>query len=142
MHRWILTAHERAAMTRACYTLGETADNVNAQVSHKDCGRLRRRRDLRDVQKMADLLTTWGNPFLHAGAEIVGLSSRARATAKINHDLLRAYDVGNAALTAFVNDRVTGGDVPFFDPLQAHKLSTFSSMAKTTKKSTSRVSMS
>ncbi|XP_065174483.1 uncharacterized protein LOC135804492 [Sycon ciliatum] len=84
---------------------------------------------------MARLLTDWGNPFLGDG--IVSLSSRICATSSLQQDLLRAFDVGNTAVQRFITERVTSSNVPFFNPLPAHKLLTYSTKEKPQSKSKS-----
>lgn len=137
VHRWILTAHERAAMTNACKSLATVSEHTE-ELSHKDQSRPRVKRDEQDVQRMAALLTRWGNPFLGEG--IVSLSSRFAASSDLQRDLLQAFDVGNSSVERFVRERITSDELSFFDPLPSHKLLTYSTKEKTHSRSKSNVS--
>ena len=61
--RWFLTAHERAAITGAFKEMSDCGQSEK-QPTHKEFGKIRKKRDEEDVQKVTKLLLTIAkNPF-------------------------------------------------------------------------------
>lgn len=127
VHRWVVTAHERAAITSACRKLAhEQEDSVSHQ--HKDVRSLRVARDEDDVLRVIDTLLSWVNPFTQA--DLVNLSTGTIASAALKRDLLEAHSMGEKALSVFISERLEKKTVNFFEPLHTMQLRTFSADVK------------
>ena len=128
VQRWLLTSHERAAITQACREMaGMSVTNADGVIKEKGKGRMSV--DEGDVKKVQSTLSNWGNPFSPNDTdEICHLASGMAAPKKLEEDLLVAYDKGEEAMTAFIKKRLTTNEVPFYDPIPKLKLATFDSV--------------
>ncbi len=83
VQRWLLTSHERAAITQACRQLaGLSATNEESVVKEK--GRARMSVDENDVKKVQSTLNNWVNPFLPSDTdEICHLASGMTASRRL-----------------------------------------------------------
>ena len=127
VQRWLLTSHERAAITQACREMaGLHANDANEVV--KEMGKARMATDERDVKKVETTLSNWVNPFNQsADEEIYHLASGLTASEKLEHDLLTAHNQGKQAMMEFFRRRLLSPDVSFYDPIKKLKLTNFTS---------------
>ena len=130
VHRWVVTAHERAAITSACRKLANEEEKSVTHL-HKDLRSSRVARDEDDVLRVIDTLTSWVNPFTQT--DLVNLSTGAIASAALKRDLLEAHSMGEKALSLFISERLEKKIVDFYEPLHTMQLRTFSADAKTQK---------
>ena len=64
VQRWLLTSHERAAITQACREMARISlPNGEGVIKKKGKGRMSV--DENDVRKVQSTLSNWVNPFLH-----------------------------------------------------------------------------
>ena len=126
---WLLTSHERAAITQACREMvGISMTNGAGVIKEKGKGRMSV--DENNVKKVQSTLSNWGNPFSPSDAdEIRHLASGMTAPQKVEEDLLLAYDKGEEAMTTFIRKRLISTEVPFYDPIPKLKLATFDSVS-------------
>ena len=127
VQRWMLTAHLRAAFTRACKHLaGMTSEGGPA---HQDL-RPAAIKDSEDaVQRVVAQLQCSTNPFSPSGS-LTNLTSGVEATGDISEDLLNAYDKGQSAAHSFYNDRLLNSSTGFHEVIPALKLKTFTDLHK------------
>ena len=119
VQRWLLTSHERAAITQACrdmaglhVTDGDESDDVV-----KEMDKVRITADERDVKKVQTTLNSWFNPLtLIDDQEICHLASGLTSSIKIENDLLTAHKQGQEAMIAFFKKILLSSEVPFHDP--------------------------
>ena len=130
VHRWVVTAHERAAITSACRKLTHEKEK-NATHPQKDVRSSRVARDEDDVLCVVDTLSSWVNPFTQA--DLVNLSTGALASAALTRDALEAHSMGEKALSVFLSERLEKKIVDFYEPLHTMQLRTFSGDVKTQK---------
>ena len=96
----------------------------------KEMGKSRMAVDERDVRKVYDTITNWGNPFSSSESDgIHHLASGKSATKKLEDDLIGALEKGQDAMKPFLQTRIIKSDVPFHDPIPKMKLSSFSSLS-------------
>ena len=118
VQRWLMTAHERAAVIDKCRSMtGLTAQTT----THKDESCLRIAQDEQDVQKVKQVIESWVNPFLPS-EDMSSLASGYIAGEVTKKDMLKARDTGNTALQNFCRERIVTTEVDFFKPLPKHKL--------------------
>ena len=138
--RWVLTAHDRAALTNVCRQEAGMIDDTSP--AHKETKKARLQKDEADVQCLASTLENWCNPFsASSDGELVCLSSGQAAGDTLQADLSQAFTQGMAACQKFVEDRLVKKTTPFYDKLAKMGLLTFSSKAtkRTVKTSTREV---
>eukprot|EP00117_Sycon_ciliatum_P011697 scpid10404/ scgid5699/ len=130
VQRWVLTAHDRAAVTDTCMEhcgLDDSAEERDA--FHKECQTGRMARDERDVLQVLDTISRFFNPFLPASQQhceqLMHLSSGTEATAETSTDLLDAEKRGLAGFHDFVNQRLITDAKAFHDPLKKMNLKSF-----------------
>ena len=128
VQRWLITSHERAAITQACRQMaGLSATNEESVIKEK--GKTRMSVDENDVKKVQSTLNNWVNPFVPSDTDdLCHLASGMTASKKVEEDLLRAHDKGTEAVTTFIRKRLTTTEVSFYDPIPKLKLATFDSM--------------
>ena len=96
----------------------------------KQMGKSRMAVDERDVKKVYDTITNWGNPFSSCESDgIHHLASGKSATQKLEDDLIGALEKGQDAMKSFIQTRIIKSDVPFYDPIPKMKLSSFSTLS-------------
>jgi len=128
VHRWLVTAHERAKYSDVCWNHA----NVSSDMPHsKDLQSSRIQRDEQDVKKVMATVTTWHNPFTHQANDkfLINISSGSVATESITSDLLTAYSQGEECFKEFTSERLQSSAKSFFDPIRKLNLNTFSSLA-------------
>lgn len=123
VHRWTITAHERARITEMCKDMAGISDTSNTG-SHKEAQYPRMKQDEEDVCKIASTLKSWGEPFLHTH-DLVHLATGVRAPDDVTSDLLDARKKGYDALEKFTMERICTSNVSIYDPIQKLKLKTF-----------------
>lgn len=112
VQRWLLTSHERVAITLACREMAGIC-MTGGDCTIKEKGKERMSVDEKDVQKVQATLTNWRNPFVPSDTdEICQLASGAIATKKLEDDLLMAYDRGNKAMETFIKLGLVKAKVP------------------------------
>lgn len=135
VHRWVLTSHERAAVTQACRKMAGSAgvdDSEEGVV--KEMSKARLSRDEEDVRKVQSTLTTWINPFAQSELdEICHLASGATSSEHLEQDLLTAHDRGKEALMAYIQKRLVSNEVGVYDAISKLKLTNFTSVTKAVK---------
>ena len=128
VQRWLLTSHERAAITQACREMARIS-LPNGEGIIKEKGKERMSVDENDVRKVQSTLSNWVNPFLQSDTdELCHTASGMTASKKVEEDLCTAYDKGKEAMTAFIRKRLTTNEIFFHDPIPKLKLATFDSM--------------
>lgn len=130
--RWILSHHERSAITRRCEELAGIFKDVRGK---KDCDVKRIAKERGMVSKAMETIESMMNPFENPPEGLANLSSGVTASAKVSADLLTAKEKGEAALTNFLEERLLTKNVDFYAPIKAMKLQTFSTAAKKSSKS-------
>ena len=97
VQRWVLTSHERTAVTQTCCEMAGSAsvDDSEERVV-KEMGKARLSKDEEDVRKVQSTLKTWMNPFSQPEpAEIRHLVSGVTADEHEERDLLTAQRKGS-----------------------------------------------
>ncbi|XP_065182225.1 uncharacterized protein LOC135812936 [Sycon ciliatum] len=133
VHRWVLTAHERAAVASACNDLVKAEDYDGTARPHKDNTDSRMKRDQSDYGKLEKRLAEFSHPFL--GEDLISLSSGKVCSAQATSDLLSSHTQGKSAMSKFVADRLESQAVDFFTPISRLNLKTFSETKSAAKKS-------
>ena len=72
MQRWVLTAHERAAMTQSCRQMAGLEDKEKS--THKEASKSRTKTDEGCVGQVVACLMNQANPF-QSSADLVSLMS-------------------------------------------------------------------
>jgi hypothetical protein len=138
VQRWLLTSHERAAITQACREMTGLCLSNNEDVV-KEMGKARMAVDEKDVKKVQSILHNWINPFTSSDTEDIShLASGLTAPKKIEEDLLMAHDKGKEAMVTFFSKRLLTTQVPFHDPISKLKLANFASPTLSTVKISGR----
>ena len=127
MQRWLLTAHDRAAMTNHCRDLAGVVGGKST--AHKEATPNRVKRDEEDVQNLMMTTSNWMNSFTTAEENICSLSCGTVATSDIEADLMSAYRKGWEACEKFVESRLVNQTTHFHDSLPNMELSTLKSTA-------------
>ena len=128
VHRWLLTSHERAAITQACRDMAGLHVTDGDDVV-KEMGKLRMTAEERDVKKVQTTLYSWVNQLtLTDDQEICHLASGLTSSRKIEDDLLTAHKQGQEAMIAFIKKVLLSSEVPLHDPLKKLKLANFTSL--------------
>lgn len=143
VQRWVLTSHERAAVTQACREMsGSPSVDDNEGLVVKEMGKARLSRDEEDVRKVESTLKTWINPFAESESnEICHLASGATASEHLEQDLLTAHDRGKEALMLYIQKRLVSNEVGFYEAIPKLKLANFTSVAKAVKISGTDISL-
>lgn len=129
VQRWLLTSHERAAVTQICREMAGFLVNDGNEVG-KEMGKARMTVDERDVKKVETTITNWVNPFKQSDdEEICHLASELTASEKVESDLLTAHEQGKRAMTTFFKRRLLSSEVSFHDPIKKLNLANFTSSA-------------
>ena len=123
---WILTAHERPAVTQSCKRMAGLEDPEKGP--HKESSKHRVQGD-ECVQQIVSVLTYLKNPFQPSN-DLVSLTSGVVASDEITEDLLHAETKGQEALDDFVKLLLNSNKTNFFDPLKKLQLKTFSHAQK------------
>lgn len=89
-------------------------------------------KEVTEVMKTAD---SFINPWTYEGDRLVSLVSGVIASQKTTEDLLGAQQTGDAAVEAFIADRIASAKVDFFAPVKSSHISTF---VQTKKKKTAQ----
>ena len=93
---------------------------------HKDLRISRIRQDEKHIQAVISILTdTFINPFNNQT-----LSTGIQETDKVTQDMLKACDLGQQSMEAFLTDRLCNSESSIFDPTKKLKLATFATINK------------
>ena len=138
--RWVLTHHERAAITHVCRH--QTALDGSTS-RHHESGPTARQRQEDAVAGVVSLLRSWRDPFQADGSgDLINIASGVAATNAVRDDLLSAVEKGESALKDFINQRLAqGSTLNFYDKLHQMQLNTFSSMLKCSAVKVDKVNM-
>ena len=141
VERWLLTRHERAAMTQALKMCG--MENYDRIGMHNDARAKRVMRDETDVQR---LVTTFDSGLLSDPFQIpddipdeevqLPLSNLATGVVLPDADtnrLLGTSESGRQSMENFISSRIQNNEVNFWDPIQKLKIKSFSSAVKNQK---------
>ncbi|CAB4012975.1 Hypothetical predicted protein [Paramuricea clavata] len=135
--RWLLTSHERAAITRS---LKEMCRVENDKIgTHKETSVMRIERDKKDVQRLVSCFTTGlaNNPFVtedEGNTDHTPLSNIATGLVVPNEvadRLVNAFQIGTTSMHDFINARLDTNKVCFWDPLKKLKIDTFKVTTRT-----------
>ena len=87
------------------------------------------------VQSTISAILNFTNPFSLCDKErLYNLASGAPVSAEVEHDVLRAEEVGKKAKEAFIRDRFQNGSREmFFEPIKKQRLKTMKASNKTVK---------
>ena len=125
VHRWIMSQHERAAITRQC----EVMAGVTGQTrERKDLDKSRTIRDEEAVENIISTCESMVNPFDTLQTELVSLSSGA--TSEVKEDLLSAERMGEKTLMAYMEEKLISPTGDMFRPIKRLNLKTFSEQSK------------
>jgi hypothetical protein len=143
LDRWYITAHKRAAVTTA--TKAMCGMVFRSTGDHKDIGHTRIACDEKDVtcivNTVRELMT---NPFDmedvgdNTTSKLVNIATGAVATSQVEHDLIKAHDLGNAVMESYVEKRLNTEAEGLFEPRKKMNLKTFKVMNKTVKLSSGK----
>ena len=103
----------------------------DSELHHKEATAPGIKRDEADIKLVVELLQTWG-PVFTQSENLTSLASGAVATEQVTTDLLKAEAKGEEAFTTFVKKRLFDKKEDFLQPLRQMKLSTFTTMLKST----------
>ena len=127
VERWIVTAHERAAIAQACR---EVTGMDNCTCRHRESSVSAIRQQEGAVDSVVSLLKSLHNPF-EGSDGLINIVSGIFASDDVHRDLLSAFEVGESALKSFMEERLAeGSTLGFYDTLPQAQLSTSSSMLK------------
>ena len=99
VQRWMLTAHERAAVTQNLKKMMGIKQSETSAMKEMRTARISR--DESDVRKEVEVLETWINPF-HPSEELSSVSSGAVASKDVEDELLGAKKIGENTAMAFM----------------------------------------
>lgn len=124
--RWLLTAHDRAAIASSCRDLAGIVHDKSSV--HQEATPSRLKRDEEDVQSLISTTRDWANPFVADEEGMFNLSCGARAPADVQEDLLIAERKGATACSDFIRTRLVHLETGFYDTLPKMKLKTLQSL--------------
>eukprot|EP00058_Branchiostoma_floridae_P000336 XP_002585824.1 hypothetical protein BRAFLDRAFT_111039 [Branchiostoma floridae] len=107
--------------------------HIGGSTKHNDLQHTRIAKDEADAKSLVSILQdTWLNPFDPDLQDLVCFSTGKVATPDVEHDLLRAKDVGEEAYQAFREQRLESDppQVNFHDTMTKAKLKTFTNLNK------------
>ena len=130
VQRWMLTAHERAAVTQNLKKMMGVKQSETSAMKETRTARISR--DESDVRKVVEVLETWINPF-DPSEELSSLSSGAVAPKDVKDELLGAKKIEENAAVAFMKHRIISNETELYDPISKKKLKTFSALRKLAK---------
>ena len=90
VQRWLITAHERAAITHCCQEMAGLKSGSELTL-HKELQSTRLQRDEQDVRSVMEMIESWVDPFNESTDCLVNLSSGIRASVDIESDMLNAH---------------------------------------------------
>ncbi|XP_065185756.1 uncharacterized protein LOC135816485 [Sycon ciliatum] len=132
VQRWVLTAHDRAAVADVCLEHCGLDDSTEERDTfHKDCQKGRMVRDEKDVLQVIDTVSMLRNPFISSSKqpcmELIHLASGVEASKEAAQDLRTAEERGKVCFHEFLHERLTAGQSAkgFHDPLKKQNLQTF-----------------
>ena len=98
VQRWVVTAHERAAIAQAGRQL-TGMDNTNP--NHGESGRSAVDRHETSVDNLLSLLKSWQDPFCDSD-NLINIASGVAANDDVQRDLINALEIGESALKKFI----------------------------------------
>ena len=129
VHRFMLSAPERAAITRECHKMaGQSISTDN----HNELQNSRMQRDEKDIQSITATLESMVNPFDNTleSDKLYHLASGSVAIPSVMEDLNDAKEIGEKAVVDFCKTRLQKNEVGFYDPIKKNKLKTFKDSVK------------
>ena len=136
--RWIITSHERCAITDKCREMADIYNDISS--THKEATKARVIKDNNDVSAIKTIVKTWGNPF-QPSEELVNLATGQVATDEEASDLLFAKEKGLVALREFVETRLITGSTDIHAPMKRLNLKTFADRKQANLKQNSKSSL-
>ena len=91
------------------------------------------KQDKADVDKIVETINSMINPFEYEEEELLHITSGIMATEDVQQHLQSAYDRGEATFIAICKERLQTREVDLLTSMKKLKLTTFTSMSKTTK---------
>lgn len=144
LERWSLTYNERASLaedTKRMFDINTSVDDED-DLSHKDTGLSRMRRDVDDVRKLVAKFSEF-RVFDFEQADMISISTRDVVPDDIKHDLESAQANGKKSLSEFVTARLIDKTKALHDGLPKNSPKTMASMyavtVKTDKEKTATV---
>ncbi len=128
--RWLMTRHVTGAYSEA---LKQMCTQPSTTDIHEDLSKARLARDVSDVNKVVDALTTqYQNPFAldTVPSTLVNIISGQVASKEIEDGLTTMKDAGKLKMTEFVKKRLVEGSKSFWDPQSRTTVKTFADMRK------------
>ena len=132
--RWVRTTHTRSQFVNSMLNLADMQKSESHE--HRDLRPTEIVRSQRNTEKVIEAVQSFLNPFtVDTKDKLLILSSGKAATQDVEHDVLRAEEVGAEAHDAFIEDRLKN-NINFFEPIKKQNLKTLGFMnKKSTKKS-------
>lgn len=114
--RWVRAAHERVQFVKeALAVVGMLADDSDAK-KHRDLRRTEIERSETNVEKVAEAIVGFINPFeMEQKDKLYCISSGASATSEIERDVILAF--GADIKVDFISERLEKHE-KFFDPIK------------------------
>ena len=128
-HRWCLVRHQRALfLERMLDSLDMTPDQTD---SHKTARPSEMRKSEQDVQRILKAFENYINPFQQEDFDqsLYCISSGRVASDQVARDLLQYVELGDRAVSDFIQTRLIARTVAFHDTCKKLSLKTFASMA-------------
>ena len=127
VNRWILSHHERAAISSVCKVM---AGQAGRERSRKDLDQAAITRDSSAVSNITNTIEIMTDPFTFEGEYLINISSGVVAPNDVRDDLLQAYTLGKSVCDKFYKERISGSEVDLFTPIRSQRLKTFANTGK------------
>ena len=129
LERWFLTIHERASITSALKAMFGLQDGE--QASQKEAAPRRVRRD-EDVKKIISCFSSglMTNPFNLDSDALLNIATGVVLPEDVAQTLVHSTEKGRQQMKTFVEQRINGNAVGFWEPISNMKIKTFSSANK------------
>lgn len=131
VHRWMLSHHLRADISRSCEQL---AGKKSDESQRKDLYPAQIKKNEKMVINVQSTIMSMINPFTWHEDALVNISSGVHASDLIKTDLASAKEVGTAAFVKYCKERLhEGHNADLHAPIKLQKLKTFSDVCKNIK---------
>lgn len=129
LHRWVLSHHSRALISRQCKIMAGKDDFTR---NRKELDKSRIKQDEASIKDICDTIESMNNPFSDSidNSELLNIVTGEVAPHDVKTDLLTAFEVGESSLKSFLNRLVDASKLDFFSPIKNLKLKTFSCVGK------------
>ena len=102
-------------------------DLIKKESRPKDIGSSRKEFDSNNINRLKEVLDSWGNPFDEKEA-LIHICSCVEASNDVTRDLLQAEKTGDAKMKEFWKERFQSTKISFFSPIKQNKLKMFKNM--------------